>query len=94
MPSRLFSRDSPAAEQQQPPLPFTGDSANDADFAPDQAHAENGGHSGPRRIRGQSITASALSGSYTRNPIRSFAHQTSHGFAGAYTPRPLLASTH
>lgn len=80
MPSRLFARDAPAAEQ-QPQLPFTGDNTDDADFAYDQAHAENGGHSLPRRIRGQSIASGALSGSYTRNPIRSFAHQTSHGFA-------------
>ncbi|EUC31286.1 hypothetical protein COCCADRAFT_101639 [Bipolaris zeicola 26-R-13] len=80
MPSRLFARDAPAADQ-QPQLPFTGDNTNDADFAYDQAHAENGGHSLPRRIRGQSIASGALSGSYTRNPIRSFAHQTSHSFA-------------
>ncbi|CAA9958745.1 SUL1 Sulfate permease [Pyrenophora teres f. maculata] len=74
MPSRLFSRDSGATEQQ--PLPFTGDNVNEADFAHDAAQAENGGHSQPRRI-----APNALSGSYTRNPIRSFAHQTSHSFA-------------
>ncbi|KNG48723.1 short chain dehydrogenase reductase [Stemphylium lycopersici] len=90
MPSRLFSRDSPAADQQ---LPFAADNANEADFAQDQAHAENGGHSLPRRIRGQSIASAALSGSYTRNPIRSFAHQTSHGFAGAYLKSRLPAAS-
>ncbi|CAN9133916.1 unnamed protein product [Alternaria alternata] len=83
MPSRLFSRDSPAAEQQ---LPFTSDSVNEADFAQDPSQAEHGGHSLPRRIRGGSIASGPLSGSYTRNPIRSFAHQTSHGFA-ADTPQ-------
>jgi len=83
MPSRLFSRDSPAAEQQ---LPFTSDSVNEADFAQDPSQAEHGGHSLPRRIRGGSIASGHLSGSYTRNPIRSFAHQTSHGFA-ADTPQ-------
>jgi SulP family sulfate permease len=79
MPPRLPSnRD---AEQQ---LPFTGDNVNDADFAQDLSQAENGGHSLPasRSIRSHSITAQTLSGSYSRNPIRSFAHQTSHGFAG------------
>ncbi|KAI8941433.1 hypothetical protein NX059_002655 [Plenodomus lindquistii] len=78
MPSRLFQRDSSSAEQQ---LPFTGDNVHDADFAPDQSQAEMGANTLPRRIRAQSISASVLSGSYTRNPIRSFAHQTSHGFA-------------
>jgi SulP family sulfate permease len=81
MPSRLFSRDSPPAEQ---PLPFTGDNVNEADFAQDESQAENGASSLPQRIRAQSIAPGALSGSYTRNPIRSFAHQTSHGFDGAY----------
>ncbi|RMZ69220.1 sulfate transporter family [Pyrenophora seminiperda CCB06] len=65
--------DSGATEQQ--PLPFTGDNVNDADFAHDATQAENGGHSLPRRI-----TPNTLSGSYTRNPIRSFAHQTTHSF--------------
>lgn len=93
MPSRLFARDAPAADQ-QPQLPFTGDNTNDADFAYDQAHAENGGHSLPRRIRGQSIASGALSGSYTRNPIRSFAHQTSHSFAGPYSKPRLTHCQH
>ncbi|CBX92318.1 hypothetical protein IAQ61_006289 [Plenodomus lingam] len=78
MPSRLFQRDSSFAEQQ---LPFTGDNVQDTDFAPDQSQAEMGANTLPRRIRAQSITSGALSASYTRNPIRSFAHQTSHGFA-------------
>jgi hypothetical protein len=81
MPPRLFSRDSSSTEQQ---LPFTGDTTNESDFAQDQSHAENGAHTLPRRIRGQPTASSTLSSSYTRNPIRSFAHQTSHGFAGAY----------
>ncbi|KAF1834243.1 sulfate transporter family protein-like protein [Decorospora gaudefroyi] len=78
MPPRLFSRDSSSAEQQ---LPFTGDSVSEADFAQDQWQAENGAQSLPRRIRDSSMAPGTLSGSYTRNPIRSFAHQTSHGFA-------------
>ncbi|KAH7385855.1 sulfate transporter family protein-like protein [Pyrenochaeta sp. MPI-SDFR-AT-0127] len=78
MPSRLFPRrDSSATE---PQLPFTGDSVHDADFAHDHAHAENGAQSLPRRIRAHSISSNPLAGSFTRNPIRSFAHQTSHGF--------------
>jgi SulP family sulfate permease len=84
MPSRLPSnRD---AEQQ---LPFTGDNVNDAEFAHDLSQAENGGHTLPStRIRSHSIAAQTLSGSFSRNPIRSFAHQTSHGFAGRQR-RPL-----
>ncbi|KAH7095534.1 sulfate transporter family-domain-containing protein [Paraphoma chrysanthemicola] len=68
------------AEQQ---LPFTGDAVQDSDFAHDLSQAENGGHTLPRSraIRSHSITSQTLSSSYTRNPIRSFAHQTSHGFA-------------
>jgi SulP family sulfate permease len=90
MPSR---RD---AEQQ---LPFTGDSTSDADFAQDLSHAENGGQPQSRPIRAHSISAQALSGSYTgsysRNPIRSFAHQTSHGFAGTtMISRPSCTSPH
>jgi SulP family sulfate permease len=79
MPSRLL-----AGRDAEQPLPFTGDSTSDADFAQDILHAENGGQTPPqsRPIRAHSITAQTLSGSYTRNPIRSFAHQTSHGFAG------------
>ncbi|KAI4667630.1 uncharacterized protein J4E88_010295 [Alternaria novae-zelandiae] len=90
MPSRLFSRDSPQAEQQ---LPFTSDAVNEADFAHDASHAEQGSQSLPRRIRGNSIAGGPLSGSYTRNPIRSFAHQTSHGFAGTYPKPHLWAAT-
>jgi SulP family sulfate permease len=79
MPSRLS-----AGRDAEQPLPFTGDSASDADFAQDISHAENGGQTPAqsRSIRAHSISAQTLSGSYTRNPIRSFAHQTSHGFAG------------
>ncbi|KAL5115225.1 hypothetical protein ACEQ8H_006899 [Pleosporales sp. CAS-2024a] len=85
MPSRLPSRGE---------LPLTGDDASDADFAHDFAHdyahdvshAEHGG-APPlphlRRPRAQSMTAQTLSGSYSRNPVRSFAHQTSHSFADA-----------
>ncbi|KAF1936307.1 sulfate transporter family protein-like protein [Clathrospora elynae] len=78
MPPRLFSRDAGAGEQQ---LPFTGDHVSDAEFAQDASQAESGAQTLPRRIRGHPTTAGALPGSYTRNPIRSFAHQTSHGFA-------------
>jgi hypothetical protein len=75
MPSRLPS------ERQ---LPFTNDTVNDADFAQDLSQAENGGHTvtRSRQIRSQSIASQSLSGSFSRNPIRSFAHQTSHSFAG------------
>lgn len=80
---RLPNRD---AEQQ---LPFTGDHVDDADFSHDLSQAENGGaHPRTRSIRSQSITAQSLSGSYSRNPVRSFAHQTSHSFAGWNTPPP------
>ncbi|OAL42960.1 sulfate transporter family protein-like protein [Pyrenochaeta sp. DS3sAY3a] len=78
MAPRLFTRDSNPPDQQ---LPFSGDNVNDADFAPDQSHAELGSNTLPRRIRASSIASGTLSGSYSRNPIRSFAHQTSHGFA-------------
>ncbi|KAF2131296.1 sulfate transporter family protein-like protein [Dothidotthia symphoricarpi CBS 119687] len=80
MPSHVFARrDSDAAEQQQ--LPFTGDNVHDADFAPDHSQAELGSvhaRSTPIRLRSQSNASNTLAGSYSRNPIRSFAHQTSH----------------
>jgi len=80
---RLPNRD---AEQQ---LPFTGEHVDDTDFSHDLSQAENGGaHARTRSIRSQSITAQSLSGSYSRNPVRSFAHQTSHSFAGWTTPPP------
>jgi SulP family sulfate permease len=83
MPSRFLNRD---AEQQ---LPFTGDNVNDADFSQDLSQAEYGGALPPSRsTRSHSITAQTLSGSYSRNPVRSFAHQTSHSFAGWTTPPP------
>jgi SulP family sulfate permease len=78
-PSRLLSdRD---AELQ---LPFTGDAVSDADFAQDLSQAETGGHTFPRsrQTRSQSIASQTLSSSFSRNPVRSFAHQTSHSFAG------------
>ncbi|KAF1840643.1 sulfate transporter family protein-like protein [Cucurbitaria berberidis CBS 394.84] len=78
MAPRLFSRDSSSLEHQ---LPFTGDAVHDADFAHDQSQAEQGAQTLPRRIRAQSLASGTLPGSYTRNPVRSFAHQTSHGFA-------------
>jgi SulP family sulfate permease len=79
MPSRP-----PAGRDAEQQLPFANDTVSDADFAQDLAHAENGGHTFPRsrQIRSQSIASQSLSGSFSRNPIRSFAHQTSHGFAG------------
>ncbi|KAH8695790.1 sulfate transporter family protein-like protein [Phaeosphaeriaceae sp. PMI808] len=61
-------------------LPFTGNDLHDADFAHDVLQAETGA-STSRAIRSYSTASQTLSGSYTRNPIRSFAHQTSHGFA-------------
>jgi SulP family sulfate permease len=96
MPSRLFPhRDwsSQAAEQQ---LPFTGDNVNDADFAHDQNNTdvESLTHTRARRIRAQSNASATLSQSFSRNPIRSFAHQTSHGFTGtARQPVCLEART-
>ncbi|KAL1593517.1 hypothetical protein SLS59_009213 [Nothophoma quercina] len=82
MPARLFPhRDwsNQSAEQQ---LPFTGDSVNDAEFAQDQHNTdvESQTHPRARRIRAQSNASATLSQSFSRNPIRSFAHQTSHGF--------------
>ncbi|KAF1924423.1 sulfate transporter family protein [Didymella exigua CBS 183.55] len=82
MPARLFPhRDwsNQSAEQQ---LPFTGDSVNDSEFAHDQPNTdiESQTHPRARRIRAQSNASATLSQSFTRNPIRSFAHQTSHGF--------------
>jgi SulP family sulfate permease len=82
MPARLFPhRDwsNQSAEQQ---LPFTGDSVNDAEFAHGQNNTdvESQTHPRARRIRAQSNASATLSQSFTRNPIRSFAHQTSHGF--------------
>lgn len=83
MPARHFPhRDwsSQSAEQQ---LPFTGDNVSDAEFAHDQhsnTDVESQTHPRARRIRAQSNASATLSQSFTRNPIRSFAHQTSHGF--------------
>jgi SulP family sulfate permease len=80
MPSRLL----PNREVEQQ-LPFTGDNVHDADFASDLLQAESGAHTLPRSwaTRSQSTASQTLPGSYTRNPVRSFAHQTSHGFADA-----------
>jgi SulP family sulfate permease len=84
----------PSRRDVEPLLPFTGDSTSDSDFAQDLSHAEHGGQSRP--IRAHSISAQALSGSYSgsysRNPVRSFAHQTSHGFAGT-TTLPISSCT-
>lgn len=75
MPSHVFAgRDADVEEQQ---LPFTGDSVHDADFS-DQQGAQTVPRS--RTSRAYSIASQSLSTSYTRNPVRSFAHQTSHGF--------------
>lgn len=80
MPPRIIPKRD--AEQQ---LPFTGDSVNDSDFAQDLSLAEHGGQTPPpRSMRSHSITAQALSGSYSRNPIRSFAHQAQGSFAGMF----------
>ena len=68
-----------AAEQQ---LPFTSDNVGDADFAQDAHYTdvESQTPSRARRIRAQSNASATLSQSFSRNPIRSFAHQASHGF--------------
>lgn len=84
MPTRLFPhRDwsNQSAEQQ---LPFTGDNVTDNEFAQDQHNTdvESQTHPRARRIRAQSNASATLSQSFSRNPVRSFAHQTSHGFSG------------
>lgn len=68
-----------AAEQQ---LPFTSDNVGDAEFAQDPHNndVESQTPSRARRIRAQSNASATLSQSFSRNPIRSFAHQASHGF--------------
>jgi hypothetical protein len=90
MPSRPLSNGD--AEEQ---LPFTA--VSDADFADDPSHAESGAHTVPRsrsrQIRAPSIASQSLSGSYSRNPVRSFAHQTSHGFAGMPPRRTSTVTT-
>lgn len=80
MPSRL-----PSNREVEQQLPFTGDNVHHADFASDHSLAESGAHTLPRSwaMRSQSTASQTLPGSYTRNPVRSFAHQTSHGFADA-----------
>jgi hypothetical protein len=71
-----------AAEQQ---LPFTSDNVSDAEFAqdahnPHNTDVESQTPSRARHIRAQSNASATLSQSFSRNPIRSFAHQASHGF--------------
>lgn len=79
MPPRLIPR-----RDGEPQLPFTGETVNDSDFAQDLSIAEHGGQTPPlpRSTRSHSITAQTLSGSFSRNPIRSFAHGTASSFAG------------
>lgn len=83
MPARLFphrdrSSQSTEQQQQQQQLPFAND---DTDFGSDQhADVEAQTHPRARRIRAQSNASATLAQSFSRNPIRSFAHQTSHGF--------------
>ncbi|KAF1364617.1 hypothetical protein EJ07DRAFT_97696 [Lizonia empirigonia] len=82
MPARLFPHRDWSAQSAEQQLPFTGDSVHDSEFAHDPPHAdvESQTHPRARRIRAQSNASATLSQSFTRNPVRSFAHQTSHGF--------------
>lgn len=95
MPSRLLpGRDEPDLHQQQ--LPFTGghgsttthththDDDGGSLLADTYSQAENGGAQTvprSRSTRAYSIASQTLSSSYSRNPVRSFAHQTWHGAA-------------
>lgn len=81
MPSRLlpWRRDSDASQQQQ--LPFTNDYVSDAELASDTHSADYASNTIPRSrpMRAPSVAQNTLSSSYReRNPLRSFAHQTSH----------------
>lgn len=82
MPARLFPHRDWNTQSVEPQLPFTGDNVDEGDFAQDQHNAdvESQTHPRARRIRAQSNASATLSQSFSRNPIRSFAHQTSHGF--------------
>lgn len=82
MPARLFPHRDWSAQSAEQQLPFTGDSVHDSEFAHDPPHpdVEAQTHPRARRIRAQSNASATLSQSFTRNPVRSFAHQTSHGF--------------
>ena len=82
MPARLFPHRDWSIQSVEQQLPFTGDNVNDADFVQDQHNndIESLTHPLARRIRAQSNASATLSQSFSRNPIRSFAHQTSHGF--------------
>lgn len=83
MPSRLlpWRRGSDASQQQ---LPFTNDYVSDGELAADHQSSYHGSNTIPRSrpMGAPSSSQSALSSSYNqRNPIRSFAHQTSHSIS-------------
>ncbi|KAJ4353217.1 uncharacterized protein N0V89_004944 [Didymosphaeria variabile] len=85
MPSRLlpWRRGSDSSQQQ---LPFTNDYVSDADLAADHQSSYHGSNTVPRSrpyaVGIPSNAQNALSSSYNqRNPIRSFAHQTSHSIS-------------
>jgi SulP family sulfate permease len=85
MPSRLlpWRRGSDASQQQ---LPFTNDYVSDAELAADDQTSQHGAHAIPRSrpmvASPNPLSMSLLSSSYNqRNPIRSFAHQTSHSMS-------------
>lgn len=82
MPARLFPhRDwSQSGEQQQQQHSFEGDAEHDTHVHDYNTDVEAQTHPRARRIRAQSNASATLSQSFSRNPIRSFAHQTSHGF--------------
>lgn len=80
MPSRLlpWQRDSDSFQQQ---LPFTNDDISDAELTSDSHSTHHGSTPIPRSrpMRAPSNPQHTLSSSYReRNPLRSFAHQTSH----------------
>jgi SulP family sulfate permease len=82
MPSRLLPRrDESGTNQPQQQLPFTADNSSDTEFSQDQLQNDYGSNTLPRSrpIRAAQNAPNSLSSSYTpRNPLRSFAHQTSH----------------
>ncbi|KAF2447561.1 hypothetical protein P171DRAFT_227320 [Karstenula rhodostoma CBS 690.94] len=86
MPSRLlpWRRGSDSSQQQ---LPFANDYVSDAELAADDQTSHHGSQTIPRsRAMGapsnpQHMLSSSYSSFNQRNPIRSFAHQTSHSIS-------------
>ncbi|KAF1953314.1 hypothetical protein CC80DRAFT_494606 [Byssothecium circinans] len=75
---RLLPRREGSTQQ----LPFMGDNASDAEFPQDRLDYSSNTLPRSHPIRAPSNASNTLSSSYApRNPIRSFAHQTSHSVA-------------